>query len=316
MSRLVTRRLLHALPVLLIVTFATALFVDFLPGDPGAAILGTNATPEDVARLDRELGVDRPVMVRYLSWLGGLLHGDLGTSYRTSESVRDVIMQRLPVTAEIGVLALLIALLLATPTALWAASRERGLFDRTMGITTSGLLSVPAFIGAPLLALAFAVQLRFFPVTGWSPLSQGLDSNLRSAFLPALALALPELAVFNRVLRAELGSTLREEYIRLARAKGLSTWYVLHRHALRPSSLSLLTLAGLSLGRVLGGAVVVENLFALPGLGQLIVQSIYAKDIVVVQGTVAFIAVVYILVNTLVDMAYTVVDPRLRSAAA
>jgi peptide/nickel transport system permease protein len=176
------------------------------------------------------------------------------------------------------------------------------------------LLAIPAFVAAPLLVYVFAIQLRWFPVTGWVPLSEGIGANLRSAFLPALSVALIEIAAFQRVLKADLVTTLREDYIDAARTKGLSARYVLLRHALRPSSFSLLTVSGVSLGRLLGGTVIVEFLFTLPGLGHLVATSVSSRDVVTVQGVVVFVAVVYVLVNTLVDIGYGFLDPRVRLA--
>lgn len=305
----------HFVPVLLIVSFLTLVFVELIPGDPALTILGESATPERVAALHEDLGLDRPLYERYFGWVVSALTGDFGVSIHTGQPVLGIILDRLPVTLEIAVLALVLALLISIPVALIAAYRQGGVFDKAVSALTSIGVSSPAFLTALLLVFAFAITFRIFPVTGWSPIGDGLWTNLLYATLPALALAIGEAAIFIRLLRSDLITTLQDDYILLARAKGLPSPYIMFRHALRPSSFSLLTMAGLSLGRILGGAVVVEIIFALPGIGQLVVNSVISKDIAVVQGVVLFTAVVYVVLNLVVDVLYGVVDPRIRNAA-
>ena len=196
-----------------------------------------------------------------------------------------------------------------------AASRPGGATDRVSTVLASAALSLPAFVVAPILIYIFAVQLGVLPVSGWSYLSEGVVANLQSALLPAVAVAIPEIAAFQRVLRTDLGATLSEDFVDAARARGMSRTYVLWRHALRPSSFSLITLAGIGFGRLLGGTVIVETMFALPGLGQLIAQAITSRDVVVVQGAVAFIVIGYVFLNTLVDVGYGFLDPRVQREA-
>jgi len=316
MGRRLRSRLLHIVPVLLLVTFGSMLLVDLTPGDPAATILGESATPEQIDALRRQLGLDRPLLVRYWEWLGNIAHGDFGRSIRSQQPVLDAIVERVPVTLELAVLALIMAFAVVIPLALYTAYRAGGRADRTANVVTSALVSMPPFLTALLLVFLFALTLRAFPATGWVRLLDDPLGNLRSAFLPALALALTEIAVLTRVLRSDLIATLQEDYILSAKAKGLPTRYVLLRHALRPSSFSLVTLAGLSLGRLIGGAVIVETLFALPGLGQLLVNATLAKDAVVVQGVVIFVALVYVALNVLTDFFYTILDPRTRVTGA
>jgi|SRR5690606_33783693 len=308
------RRLARGLLVVLFVSFLVVALLALAPGSPATVILGENATPEAVADLERQLGLDQPVWVQWWHWIGAAFQGDLGTSLVNGVTVLDAVTTALPVTLEIAVLALLISLGISIPLALLAAPRAGSAADRGVGALTSVLLAIPAFVAAPLLVYLFAIQLRWFPVTGWVPLSEGIGANLRSAFLPALSVALIEIAAFQRVLRADLVTTLREDYIDAARTKGLSARYVLLRHALRPSSFSLLTVSGMSLGRLLGGTIIVEFLFTLPGLGQLVATSVSSRDVVTVQGVVAFVAMAYVLVNTLVDIGYGFLDPRVRLA--
>ncbi|MFC4944266.1 ABC transporter permease [Pseudonocardia sp. GCM10023141] len=310
------RRLVRGLLVVLLATFLAVALLSLAPGSVAASLLGDQATPEAVATLTTRLGLDQPIPVQYWRWLTGLARGDFGTSVLTNQPVIDAILQRLPVTVEIAVLAEVIALGAAVPGAIWAASRPGDVVDRLCAVMSSAAMSIPAFVAAPVLVYLLAIKAGIFPVTGWNPIEDGVGANLRSALLPAFAVALPEFAAFQRLLRTDLGTTLAEDYIAAARARGLTGSYVLWRHALRPSSLSLLTLAGISIGRLLGGTVIVESLFSLPGLGQLVIQSITARDVIVVQGIVAFVVIVYVLLNTLVDITYGAIDPRVRHEVA
>ncbi|WP_214400886.1 ABC transporter permease [Pseudonocardia lacus] len=307
-------RLAHLVGVLVLVTLAATALVDLLPGSPAATILGPTATAEAIAELEAETGYDRPLPERYATWLGNALTGDLGSSVQSNRPVLEQILDRVPVTLELTVLALVMALAAAVPAALLAAHREGGPADRAATGLASGLLSVPVFVAGVLLIYAFAVVTGWFPVSGWSPLSDGLVDNLAFAFLPALALAIGEAPGFYRLLRGDLVHTLHQDFVRTAEVRGLPRRYVLLRHALRPSSFSLLTVAAMTFGRLLAGSVVVESLFALPGLGALALQAIPARDLPLIQGIVALVAVVYVVVNMVVDAAYAVLDPRVRAA--
>lgn len=306
------RRLGYGLLVVLLVTFSVSLLLNFAPGSVAQTILGEEATPESVAALNASLGYDRPFIVQYLDWLWHAIRGDLGSSPITHIPVTQSIVDRIPVTLEIALLALIISLLISIPLAIISASRPDGTVDRSVSAITSVFLSVPAFVAGPLLIFAFAVNMNLFPALGWVPIEDGLGRNLRAAFLPALAAAITEIAAFHRVLRSDLISTLREDYIAAARAKGLSGGYVMFRHAFRPSSFSLLTISGLSLARLIGGTIIVEMLFVLPGLGQFIANAVTTNDVIAVQGVVAFIALVFVVVNMVVDIGYGLIDPRVR----
>ncbi|MFJ3779766.1 ABC transporter permease [Streptomyces sp. NPDC090075] len=317
MFQFVLRKLLRGVLVILLVTFMVILLMGLAPGSVATVILGDNATPKAVAQLDHQMGLDRSVFVQWLSWLGEAVRGHLGTSPVTNQPVTTAITDRLSVTLEIAFLALLIALVLGVLLATVAARRRPdSRLDRVINGLTSVFLAIPAFVAAPVLVYLLAVKVRAFPVTGWVPLTDGLGENLRTAFLPALCVALIEVAVFQRILRADLRTTLREDYVEAARAKGLSDRYVLWRHAFRPASFSLLTVAGVSLGRLLGGTIIVESFFSLPGLGQLVASAVTSRDIVTVQGVVAFVAAAYVLLNTLVDLGYEFLDPRVKTAGA
>ncbi|MEV5828216.1 ABC transporter permease [Spirillospora sp. NPDC052242] len=311
----VVSRIGRGLLVVLLVSFAVVGLMSLAPGSVAEVILGENATPEAIAALNAELGMDRPFLARYLDWLGDALRGDLGTSPLTNQPVTEAIMERLPVTLQLAAMALLIALAVAVLLAVASAVRPGGPVDRAVNVVSSVFLSVPAFIAGPVLIYVFALQLGWFPVIGWSDVDEGLAANLRGALLPAVSIALIEIAAFHRVLREDLVGTLREDFVGAARAKGMSPSYVMFRHALRPSSMSLITLAGINLGRLVGGTVIVESLFLLPGLGQLLTTSIVSRDLITVQGVVVFVAVVYVVINTAVDLSYRLIDPRVRKAA-
>ncbi|MGW0173610.1 ABC transporter permease [Rhodococcus sp. NPDC003322] len=312
----VSKRMGRSLLVVLLVTAAVVALLSLAPGSVSQVILGENATPDAVAAMDAKLGFDDPVWMQYVHWLGNAVQGDLGTSPLTGQSVSEAIAERLPVTMQLAVMGLVIALLAALVMGVISASRPGSGLDRGINALSAVFLSVPAFIAGPVLIYFFAIKLQLFPVMGWSRISEGLGENLRSALLPAVAIALTEIAAFHRLLRTDLIGTLREDYIAAARAKGMPSWYVMFRHALRPSSFSLITVAGINLGRLIGGTVIVETLFGLPGLGQLIASSITSRDVIMVQGVVVFIAVVYVVVNTVVDLSYGLIDPRVRKVAA
>jgi len=302
--------------VLFIVTFATMFMVDLGPGDPASVLLGDAITPQLIKQVHHDLGLDKPLIERYGSWVAHAATLDFGKSYRTKQPVWSSIRQRLPVTLELALLAQLLALLVAIPVALWTAYRADGRLDRLWSVGSSLAISSPAFVLGLVLAYFLGVRARWFPVTGWTPFGQSPLDNLRGAFLPALTLAVGEIAVYSRLLRADIIATLQEDYVLAARSRGLSDLYVLVRHALRPSSFSLLTLAGLSLGRLIGGAVVVESLFALPGVGQLLIISINTKDVLTVQGIVVFVALAYVVINATIDVGYAWLDPRVRGVYA
>lgn len=313
--KLLLRKLPWLIGTLLAVSFFTFMLVSLLPGDPAVMILGAGGvSPEAVAQIRLELGLDRPLLVRYLDWLGSALSGDLGRSPMTGQAVMDAILSRLPVTIQLGVMAIVIALLLAIPLAMLSAYMAGGRVDRVISGAGFALMSVPGFMMAIFLILIFAVGLGWFPATGWIPLSVSPLENLRSAILPAMSLAMIELALYMRLLRTDLISTLQQDYITLARAKGLPNWRIMTRHALRPSSFSLMTVVGLQLGGVISGAIIIEEIFALPGVGRLLYQSILQRDLLMVQGIVLFIATAYVLVNFLVDLCYSLLDPRVRYA--
>jgi peptide/nickel transport system permease protein len=243
-----------------------------------------------------------------------VLHGNFGRAYNDNEKVTDIIRQRLPVTLELLIGAQLLALAVAVPLALLSAYRAGSRVDRALTATSFGMLSIPDFVIAIVLVFVFAVRAHWLPATGYTHLSDSVTGNLRSVALPTITLAIPLSAVYTRLLRSDLIATLQEEYILMARAEGLPTRRILWRHALRPSSFSLLTVIGINTGALIGGAVIVEYLFALPGMGSRLIDAIGRREYIIVQGLVLVIAVGYVLANFLVDVLYGVLDPRVRHA--
>ncbi|MCH2633758.1 MAG: ABC transporter permease, partial [Acidimicrobiales bacterium] len=289
--------------------------VEQLPGDPILAILPPEALDdlENIERIRKELKLDDSVFTRYARWVGDAIQGDLGKSYITDQPVAEAIKDRIPVTMELALLATIIAALFAIPIGAIAAYREGGYFDRITSALTTAALSIPGFLVGIFFIWLFTLKFNWLPSTGWNRLSEkGLLANLQTAILPASALALAPLAINARLIRADMIGTLKEDYILSARAKGLRDRYILMRHALRPSSLTAITVFALQLGGLIGGTVVIETVFALPGLGTRLISGIYQRDVMMIQGITLFIATVYVVVNTAVDLLYLALDPRIR----
>jgi peptide/nickel transport system permease protein len=316
MVAFVARRFLYVVPVLLAVSLLTFLIASLLPGDLAYVILGDQATPEKVAALRHDMGLDQPIWWRYLSWLGHVLQGDLGRSFRTGQTVLQAVSERIPVSLELMLMAEFIGLLIGVPVAIACAARAGGAFDRFMTGSAFAMLSTPSFLVAILLIYLFAVELHWLPATGYVPFTEEPLANLRFFVLPALTLALAEWPGIMRVLRSDMIATLQEDYIALAKAKGLKPSRILFVHALKPSSLTLVTVTGINIGRLLGGTLIVESIFALPGIGRLLVGAIYTRDLVILQGVVLLVACGFVIVNFIVDMLYAVLDPRIRHGHA
>ena len=306
------KKLLHLIPVMLAVSAVTFLFVNMLPGDVAYALLGFEATPEAIAEVQKSLRLDDPIPIRYLRWLGDVLRGDFGHSFIRQEPVMEAILNRLPVTLELMILTQLIAVALSLPLGVWCAYRADQPFDRLVAGAAFAMLSIPNFMLAIILIFAFAVTLGVLPATGYEPLSAGLWANLRTFVLPSLTLALIEWCALMRVLRSDMIATLQEEFIMVARAKGLPDRRVLFTHALKPSLFSAVTLFGLQVASLISGSLVVETIFALPGIGRLLVNAIYDRDYIMVQGIVLFAALGFVAINFLVDATYALLDPRIR----
>lgn len=313
MIRLLLNRLVRLVATLLAVSFLTFMMVNLLPGDPVNSILPPESqTPERIAQVRDDLGLDEPLPEQYVGWLGGVVQFDFGQSYRTGQPVRDALLQRLPVTVELAILAIGIAVVFGVPLGVISAYKQGRRLDTVISSVVQFMLSVPAFVAAVFMIYLFAVQFQVLPATGWTRITNDLWGNLKTAILPAVALSLSQLAIYTRLVRADMITTLQENFVLSARAKGLTNTFILFRHALRPSSLSLITVIGLNIGVLLGGTVVIEKIFALPGIGGLLIDSIGQRDYLVVQGVVLLIATSYVVINTVVDLVYAVVDPRIR----
>lgn len=287
--------------------------VEIVPGDPAAYMLGVNARPDTLAALRAELGLDLPVFQRYVAWVTGMLQGDFGTSYTYRTPVAQMVVDRMAVSVPLAVLALALTIAIAFPAGIYAASRRGRLGDLgVMGATQLGV-AVPNFWFAMILVLIFAVNLRWVSAGGFPGWDDGLWPGLKALFLPAVALALPQAAILARVMRSSLLDMLGEDFIRTARAKGLSRRQALWRHAVRNALIPVLTIIGLQFSFLLAGGIVIEQVFFLPGLGRLIFQAISARDLIVVESVVMLLVGLVIVVNFAVDLAYAAVDPRLRT---
>ena len=311
----ILNRILIGLATLLLASIVVFGVMEVLPGDPAQLMLGMSGSPEALANLRAQMGLDEPLLWRYFNWIGGLLTGDFGRSYTYSAPVADLIRERLVVSLPLALMSLVLSTIIALPVGIFAAAR-RGRLPDTLAMGTAQLgVAVPNFWFALLLIYAFAVWLKWLPAGGFPGWSGGFWNGIKSLILPAIALALPQAAILARVTRSALLDVLGEDYIRTARAKGLPRGRVLRRHALRNAMIPVLTILGLQFAFLLAGTIIIENVFYLPGLGRLIFQAITQRDLIVVEGVVMLLVASVIVVNILVDLAYAVVDPRLREAA-
>jgi peptide/nickel transport system permease protein len=306
------RRVLSTAPVLVIVALIVFMILRLTPGDPAAALVGDNGTSADIARIHASLGLDRPLPVQFVKWTGQLLQGNLGDSYYMKQPVTRLIAQRIAPTVSLSALTLVMTLLLAVPLGVIAASRHGGWLDRMlMGVSVMGF-SVPSFVVGYILIWAVALHAKLLPVQGYAPLSAGIGPWLTHLILPAITLSIVYLALIARVTRAAVAEALTDDYIRTARAKGISEARVLIRHALANAAVPIVTVIGIGIGLLIGGVVVTETVYAIPGLGQLTVDAVLARDFPLVQGITLFFSFVYVLINLLVDMSYLLLDPRIR----
>ena len=304
MGRFLIRRLVLVVPVLLgIVTIVFSL-IHVVPGDPVQIMLGEGAQSKDVEFLRHQLGLDRPVLEQYATYLNNLLHGNLGVSFRFSEPVGSIILTRYPATIELALLSLMIGLVIALPAGVLAASRAGTQWDRCITTFTLLGISLPNFVLGPMAIILFSIVLGWLPVSG--------RSGISSYVLPALTLGLSLSAILTRMVRASMIDELQEDYVKTARAKGLAESSVLLKHALKNGLIPVVTVLGLQVGTLLGGAIITESIFSWPGLGRLTVQAINSRDYPLVQGCILTIALTYVLVNLLTDLTYGLVDPRIK----
>ena len=313
MLRYVLKRALSLVVSLVIASVVIFAAVEVVPGDPASYMLGMNAQADTLAALRDELGLNGSLAARYFAWVGGMLTGDFGVSYTYRTPVAGMVADRLAVSLPLAIYALALSTAIAFPAGIWAAARRGRVGDAlVMGATQLGV-AVPNFWFAMLMVLVFAIGLRWFPAGGFAGWDKGVWAGLHSLTLPAVALALPQAAILTRVMRSALIDALGEDYIRTARAKGLTRGQALRRHALRNAMIPVLTILGMQFSFLLAGAIIIENVFTLPGLGRLIFQAISARDLIVVESVVMILVFAVIVVNFAVDLAYAAVDPRLRA---
>jgi len=314
-TRYIATRLLLTIPTLIAMSVFVFLLIHLVPGDPVRTMLGFRATPENVRTIRHDLGLDRPLVSQYFSWLGGILHGDLGQDYISREPLTQLLRERIPVTLELTIASMVLALLVGVPLGVIAASGRRAGRAATSIFTIAGI-SIPDFWLGTLLVLVFAAKLNWLPPTGYVPLTAHPLENVRYMTLPVLTLAIGEAAYILRTTQASMQETLGRPFVTFLRAKGLRRYAIVYRHALRTASLPIVTVAGIQFGVLLGGAIVVETLFGLPGVGRLVVTAINQRNYTVVQGSVLVIAALFIFVNLATDLLYGLLNPRLGGETA
>jgi peptide/nickel transport system permease protein len=308
----ILRRILSTLPVMGIVALFVFSLLYIAPGDPAAVIAGDQASPADVERIRQSLGLDRPFLVQFGSWLWHIVHGDLGTSIFTNLPVAKMIAQRIEPTFSLMAITLVLTILVAVPLGVVAAWKAGSWIDRTIMAFAVFAFSLPVFVVGYVLAYVFALQFEWLPVQGYTPLSSGVWPWLQNLILPALALGSVYIALIARITRASMLEVLQQDYVRTARAKGLGQRNILFVHALKNAAVPIVTVIGIGIALLIGGAVVTESVFAIPGLGRLTIDAILRRDYPVIQGIVLLFSFLYVLVNLVVDLTYTLVDPRIR----
>lgn len=312
MGRFLVKRILSVIPVLFVVSVVVFLLVHLVPGDPAAAMLGDMATEADIAALRERMGLNRPLLEQYVVWVGNVLHGDFGESVSGNETVLSMILSHLQPTVFLSLYSLMIAAVIAIPLGMIAARKKGAMVDHSVTVISLAGISLPSFLLGLFLMLLFAVRLKWFPVSGYVPPSQGMASHLRSLCLPAITLGFMNAALMMRMTRASMLEVLGSDYMKMAKAKGVKEFFLIAKHAFKNTLVTVITVIGQSIVQALAGAAVVESLFAIPGLGQLMVNSIGRRDYYVIQSIVLLIAVFNVLVTMLIDIVYGLVDPRVR----
>lgn len=309
----IARRVLLTIPAMFAMSIIVFFIIRLVPGDPVSIILGLRATPESTAVLRKQLRLDDPIWVQYLDWLGNVIRGDLGRDYRTGESITHMLVTRLPVTLEVAILTMVLAAGIGVPLGVLSATRRGGAELTSSTLNILGL-SVPDFWLGVMLILLFSAQLRWLPSSGYVPLSESISDNLRHMLLPAVTFALNFAAVLTRTSHAAVAATLHQSYVQTARAKGLRERSVVFGHVIKNSSLPIITVMGMQFGYALGGAIVIEYIFSLPGIGQLTLNSVLARNYPVIQGAVLLVTFLFMFTNILTDSMYAVLDPRIRQS--
>lgn len=311
----IIKRLLSAIPVLLGISVIVFIIMALIPGDPATAILGSFATPENVEKLNRDLGLDKPMIQRYFIWLGNMLQGDFGRSFSLNKDVLDEISERFGATLVLAGVSFVLCSILGVVAGALSASRQFGITDKLITLSVLIGISIPSFFLGMMMILFFSVQLRWFPVSGMWPIygARDLSALLSHLFLPAVALSVVATGVIARLSRSAMLEVLRQDFIRTARAKGLSESRVIWRHALKAAMVSVIPVLGVQAGFVLSGAVYIEMVFQWPGVGRMLVEAILKRDILLVQGGVVFVAACYVMFNIVVDIIQSLLDPRIKT---
>ena len=310
----ITKKILTAIPVLLIVSMVLFLLLNVMPGDAADSMAAADATAEEIAQLREDLGLNDPLYIQYFNWLRNVIKGDFGISLLNGASVTEKIATRLPVTLELTLLAMTIAVAIALPMGVLSATKRNSIFDTIASVFSMIGVAIPHFWLAMLLVILFAVKLHVLPASGFTPIDVSLAKNLRGMILPAFSVGLGFAATVMRQTRSNMIDVLSADYINTAKAKGMSNGVIVWKHGVRNALIPVVTVIGMQTGRLLGGAIVVESIFGLPGLGTAIVQSIFSRDYQMTMGCVMMVAIIIIAINTLVDILYVVIDPRTRSS--
>lgn len=310
----ITKKILTAIPVLLVVSIVLFLLLNVMPGDAADSMAAADATAEEIAQLREDLGLNDPMYIQYLNWLKNVLKGDFGISLLNGASVTEKIATRLPVTLELTLLAMTIAVAIALPMGVLSATKRNSIFDTIASVFSMIGVAIPHFWLAMLLVILFAVKLYLLPASGFTPIDVSLAKNFRGMILPAFSVGLGFAATVMRQTRSNMIDVLSADYINTAKAKGMSNGVIVWKHGVRNALIPVVTVIGMQTGRLLGGAIVVESIFGLPGLGTAIVQSIFSRDYQMTMGCVMMVAIIIIAINTLVDILYVVIDPRTRSS--
>lgn len=312
MGKYIIKRLISLIPVLIIVSLLVFSIVHLTPGNPASVILGMEATPEEVEKLSEELGLNLPIHRQYLNWVKNALRGDLGQSLFMKQSVLDSILDHMAPTISLSILAEIIALLVAVPIGIFSAYNKGTKIDKTlMSISVLGL-ALPSFLLGLLLMLVFGVVLKVLPTAGYKPIDQGIIEHLRYLILPAISLGAIQAALISRMIRSSMIEVMDTNYIKAARAKGVKEFQIIMKHSMKNALMPILTVIGQSFGALITGAVVVETVFNIPGIGQLIINSINRRDFITIQGVVLFVTIIYVMINLAVDLLYGLADPRIR----
>ena len=312
MKRFIAKRIISVIPVLIIVSVVIFSLIHLVPGDPATAMLGDLATEEDIAALRLRMGLDKPLIEQYFIWIGNIFHGDFGMSVVNNETVGSLIISHIRPTISLAIYALVIAAVIAIPLGMIASRKKGSAIDHVVSVISLAGISLPSFLLGLFLMLLFSVKFRIFPVSGYKEISDGFLEHIRSLTLPAIALGFMNAALMMRMTRASMLEVLGSDYIKMAKAKGVKEFSLLAKHAFKNTLVTLITIFGQSIVQALSGAAVVESLFAVPGLGQLMVNSIGRRDYYVIQAIVLLIAVINVVINMIIDILYGFVDPRVR----